>query len=196
MTHSDWSCSRGRLFNAALGNARFRGPDRDADVPCWRTSCSISGSLSAAPTKLGLVMFGPGVCLGTFLSICSRWRVLIGEDADEVMKSLLLEDVLGFWFDECFPRDWFKKDAGFDSRLAKRFRALVEEAFSGGLEDWCETADGWLAHTCAGPVSPWDVPRHAKGLRWRPTCPCPKSALPRAWPYIAGCPDRPSGTLC
>ena len=26
-----------------------------------------SGSLSAAPTKLGLVMFGPGVCLGTFL---------------------------------------------------------------------------------------------------------------------------------
>ena len=59
--------------------------------------------------------------------------------------TLLLEDVLGFWFDECSPRDWFKKDAGFDSRLAKRFRALVEEAFSGGLEDWCETADGCLA---------------------------------------------------
>ena len=56
-----------------------------------------------------------------------------------------IESVLHFWFVECSPRDWFKKDVDFDIRLAARFGTLVEQALSGGLEDWTQTADGCLA---------------------------------------------------
>ena len=57
----------------------------------------------------------------------------------------LIEDVLHFWFVECSPKAWFTKDAEFDQRLLSRFGTLVEQALSGGLDEWTETADGCLA---------------------------------------------------
>lgn len=55
------------------------------------------------------------------------------------------DDVLGFWFGECTPAQWFAKDDGFDATLRARFGALHEEAAAGGLGDWEGTADGRMA---------------------------------------------------
>lgn len=56
-----------------------------------------------------------------------------------------LEDVLGFWFREADPKQWFIKDDGFDATLRSRFGALHAEAAAGGLADWEATADGRMA---------------------------------------------------
>ena len=54
-------------------------------------------------------------------------------------------DVLAFWFDECAPEQWFRKDDTFDALLRDRFGALHAEAAGGGLAAWEESADGRLA---------------------------------------------------
>jgi uncharacterized protein (DUF924 family) len=37
-----------------------------------------------------------------------------------------VSDVLGFWFEETKPEQWFKKDAAFDASIRRRFLALHE----------------------------------------------------------------------
>lgn len=57
------------------------------------------------------------------------------------------DDVLRFWFgDEDEPREeWWRKDEEFDREIRDRFGALYEEAASGALDGWRETAEGSLA---------------------------------------------------
>lgn len=37
-----------------------------------------------------------------------------------------VDDVLGFWFKELGPEDWYKKDAAIDATIRERFGALYE----------------------------------------------------------------------
>jgi len=60
--------------------------------------------------------------------------------------------VLDLWFGEPgspdFGQDrklWWKKKRAFDSMLTERFGALVEEAQTGGLQEWERTPGGMLA---------------------------------------------------
>ena len=53
------------------------------------------------------------------------------------------QEVLDFWFlppaDPGYgkPRDvWFRKDVAFDTAIAARFGATIEQAVAGGLRDW------------------------------------------------------------
>lgn len=55
------------------------------------------------------------------------------------------DDVLGFWFGESTPEQWFAKDDGFDAALRDRFGAAHDEASAGGLADWEASADGRMA---------------------------------------------------
>ena len=51
----------------------------------------------------------------------------------------LAEDVLAFWFGEtagASRREWFVKDAAFDTRIRERFGALHAQAVARGLEEW------------------------------------------------------------
>ena len=52
------------------------------------------------------------------------------------------EDILKFWFEECEQKHWWVKDPAFDAMVRDRFGALVEQAASGKLDHWLETADG------------------------------------------------------
>jgi len=56
-----------------------------------------------------------------------------------------INDVLTFWFEECSPEQWFKKDPSFDQLLKDRFGSLVEKALAGQLDGWAESQDGLLA---------------------------------------------------
>jgi len=56
-----------------------------------------------------------------------------------------MNDVLTFWFEECSPEQWFKKDETFDQMLKDRFGQLVEKALAGQLDGWAEDQDGLLA---------------------------------------------------
>ena len=56
-----------------------------------------------------------------------------------------IEAVLGFWFVENGPEQWFKKDAAFDDGIRERFESLVEKASAGDLSHWRVTARGCLA---------------------------------------------------
>jgi uncharacterized protein (DUF924 family) len=55
------------------------------------------------------------------------------------------EDVLGFWFGELRPEQWFKKDAALDQEITRRFGDLHRTLAHGVPADWLATARGALA---------------------------------------------------
>lgn len=55
------------------------------------------------------------------------------------------EQLLAFWFSEEARPKWWEKDEAFDEGLRARFGALREEAASGALDAWAQTARGALA---------------------------------------------------
>ena len=62
------------------------------------------------------------------------------------MKKILeQEDILNFWFAECTPEQWFKKDSEFDKILEARFAGTVERALAGRLDSWADSDSGCLA---------------------------------------------------
>ena len=54
-------------------------------------------------------------------------------------------DLLHFWFEECQPVQWFRKDPAFDQQVRERFGALSERAVAGQLQQWAEEPDSALA---------------------------------------------------
>ena len=56
-----------------------------------------------------------------------------------------IDRVLNFWFEDCNPKDWFKKDKYFDYQIKKNFGNLIEDAVLGYLNDWQRSLDGSLA---------------------------------------------------
>ena len=56
-----------------------------------------------------------------------------------------IKTVLQFWYEDCSPEQWFKKDEAFDALLKDRFGDLVECALAGQLDAWAETTDGLQA---------------------------------------------------
>ncbi len=55
------------------------------------------------------------------------------------------KSVSNFWFDECEPKDWFKKSEDFDNIVRKKFNNLVEQALNNRLDFWATTPEGSLA---------------------------------------------------
>ena len=55
------------------------------------------------------------------------------------------EDILNFWFNECKPEHWFKKNEDFDQMIKNRFPSAIEVAINGKLDSWEETETGCLA---------------------------------------------------
>lgn len=58
-------------------------------------------------------------------------------------------DVLGFWFEECVPEQWFKKDDAFDQTLRDRFGLVHERVMTRAHERCLTDADTALAATIA-----------------------------------------------
>ena len=52
--------------------------------------------------------------------------------------------IVAFWR-EAGPDRWFKKDAGFDDEIKRRFLATHDAAAAGKLTDWEQSAEGALA---------------------------------------------------
>ena len=55
------------------------------------------------------------------------------------------EAVIGFWFDELTPDDWFTKSDATDAKIADRLGPAAEAAAAGALDHWAETPEGALA---------------------------------------------------
>ncbi len=55
------------------------------------------------------------------------------------------EEILNFWFIECKPEQWFKKNEDFDQMIEKSFSSAIEDAIEGKLDSWEETETGCLA---------------------------------------------------
>lgn len=64
------------------------------------------------------------------------------------------QDVLRFWLgahpldEQAMQRvqaQWFQKNDAFDAEMRERFLPTIESALAGGLADWSDTAEGWLA---------------------------------------------------
>ena len=47
-----------------------------------------------------------------------------------------IKHIIDFWFQECKPKDWFKKDKKFDLLIEQRFLKLVENALQNKLKFW------------------------------------------------------------
>jgi uncharacterized protein (DUF924 family) len=54
-------------------------------------------------------------------------------------------EVIGFWFEEIDPKQWWKKDPLFDLLVRNRFEATHGAACRGELFGWRTTAEGRLA---------------------------------------------------
>ena len=55
------------------------------------------------------------------------------------------EEILNFWFKECKPEQWFKKNEDFDQMIENRFSSAIENAIAGNLGNWEESETGCLA---------------------------------------------------
>ena len=55
------------------------------------------------------------------------------------------EEILNFWFKECKPEQWFKKNEDFDKMIKNRFLIAIENALAGKLRNWEESETGCLA---------------------------------------------------
>jgi len=53
--------------------------------------------------------------------------------------------VLDFWFVQCTPEQWFKKDAALDAEVLDRFGALHGRACAGALDHWMSAPESALA---------------------------------------------------
>ena len=56
-----------------------------------------------------------------------------------------IEEILNFWFIECKPEHWFKKNEDFDQMIKRRFSGVIEDAIEGRLDNWEESETGCLA---------------------------------------------------
>lgn len=54
-------------------------------------------------------------------------------------------DVLGFWFEDLKPEDWWKKSDEIDRTICDKFGELHEACTRGELEEWRSTPRGRLA---------------------------------------------------
>ena len=54
-------------------------------------------------------------------------------------------EVIGFWFDELAPEQWWVKDEALDGAIQNRFGSLHAQAKNGELFSWRDTALGSLA---------------------------------------------------
>jgi len=55
------------------------------------------------------------------------------------------KDIVDFWFVECSPDQWFRKDSKFDKKIEQRFSGSLEMALAGNLESWSSSKMGCLA---------------------------------------------------
>ena len=56
-----------------------------------------------------------------------------------------IEEILNFWFKECRPEQWFKKNEDFDQMIKIRFYGTIKDAIEGKMDNWEETETGCLA---------------------------------------------------
>ena len=58
---------------------------------------------------------------------------------------MIAQDILDFWFEECGPEKWFKKDTELDEHIQIRFAQVHKAASRGELFKWRDSAFGRLA---------------------------------------------------
>lgn len=61
------------------------------------------------------------------------------------MGTEMHKEIIDFWFKELEPKQWWKKDAAFDSMIQTRFGECHNQAKASELFHWRETALGCLA---------------------------------------------------
>ncbi len=57
----------------------------------------------------------------------------------------MYQPVLGFWFEELSPKQWWSADSGLDEQVRTRFSELLEQASLGELFEWRVEPRGRLA---------------------------------------------------
>ncbi|MBL7004410.1 MAG: DUF924 domain-containing protein [Gammaproteobacteria bacterium] len=61
------------------------------------------------------------------------------------MNDVLIVSILSFWFSDATEPLWFNSTPEFDSQLQQQYEQVWEQAASGDLDDWKNSADGALA---------------------------------------------------
>jgi uncharacterized protein (DUF924 family) len=69
----------------------------------------------------------------------------VGAPAEDLVASNGADDVLGFWFDELEPADWFKKSAETDVKIGRRFLNLYRSVGELAAQDLAVTGRQSLA---------------------------------------------------
>jgi uncharacterized protein (DUF924 family) len=65
--------------------------------------------------------------------------------SEAMERQVWVGDVLRFWFEECVPEQWFKKDDAFDAALNGRFGSVHRHVAALAHEDCVRDADTALA---------------------------------------------------
>lgn len=55
------------------------------------------------------------------------------------------DEILGFWFEEIAPKQWWAADPEFDKEIEDRFHHLLRQAMQGELSCWRKETKGRLA---------------------------------------------------
>jgi uncharacterized protein (DUF924 family) len=65
---------------------------------------------------------------------------------NKVLERLMqIKDILDFWYTPPMSEHWFNSTAAIDSTIRDRFETTWQQAKTGGLDTWQQTAEGCLA---------------------------------------------------
>ena len=56
-----------------------------------------------------------------------------------------IKRIINFWFEDCNPKDWFKKDKYFDNQIKNNFGDQIKDAVLGYNNDWQKSLESSLA---------------------------------------------------
>lgn len=73
------------------------------------------------------------------------------------------QEVLGFWFEQTLPEQWWTVDPAFDALVRQRFGALLGRAAAGELWAWRESPEGRLAEVIVLDQFPRNIHRGTPG---------------------------------
>ena len=56
------------------------------------------------------------------------------------------EEIINFWFTECDPKIWFKKNLDFDNLIKRKFSRSIDISLKTSFEDVHVSSDTYLSH--------------------------------------------------
>ena len=72
--------------------------------------------------------------------------MIISKDFKRSKKMINTKEIINFWFEECDPKMWFKKNLNFDKLIKSKFSKSIDISLKTSFEDIHFSSDTYLSY--------------------------------------------------